>query len=194
MTDCQRSIHDLKNQKWQIEDRGVDMSLWEDYPPLKGKMFQILTPDGTLQPDQKNPLDDEETFKLFQKMLFIRMADQRALILQRTGRMGTYAPIFGQEACQIGSTYALQREDWVFPAFRELGATWMMGVSLKNIFLYWMGYEIGSRAPEGINVLPVSIPVGTHPLHAVGVGWAAKLNGDKIVTVAYFGEGATSQG
>ncbi|OGP65171.1 MAG: pyruvate dehydrogenase (acetyl-transferring) E1 component subunit alpha [Deltaproteobacteria bacterium RBG_13_47_9] len=170
------------------------MSLWEDYPPLKGKMFQILKPDGTLQPDQKNPLDDEETFKLFQKMLFIRMADQRALILQRTGRMGTYAPIFGQEACQIGSTYALQREDWVFPAFRELGATWMMGVSLKNIFLYWMGYEIGSRAPEGINVLPVSIPVGTHPLHAVGVAWAAKIKGEKIVTVAYFGDGATSKG
>ena len=70
----------------------------------------------------------------------------------------------------------------------------MMGIPLKIIFLYWMGNEEGSRAPEGINVLPVSIPVGTHPLHAVGVGWAAKLKGDKIVTVAYFGDGATSKG
>ena len=70
----------------------------------------------------------------------------------------------------------------------------MMGISLKAVFLYWMGNEEGSRAPEGINVLPVSVPVGTHPLHAVGVGWAGKLKGDKIVTVAYFGDGATSKG
>jgi pyruvate dehydrogenase E1 component alpha subunit len=70
----------------------------------------------------------------------------------------------------------------------------MMGIPLKSIFLYWMGNEEGSRAPEGINVLPVSIPVGTHPLHAVGAAWAGKLKGDKIVTVAYFGDGATSKG
>ena len=70
----------------------------------------------------------------------------------------------------------------------------MMGIPLKTIFLYWMGNEMGSRAPEGINVMPVSIPVGTQPLHAVGVAWAAKLKGDKIVTLTYFGDGATSKG
>ena len=70
----------------------------------------------------------------------------------------------------------------------------MMGISLKNFMLYWMGNEIGSRAPDGINVMPVSIPVGTHPLHAVGTAWAAKLRGDKIVTLTYFGDGATSKG
>ncbi len=170
------------------------MGLFEDYHPLKGRMFQILKPDGTLLPEVKAPLSDQEAFNLYQKMLFIRLADQKALMLQRQGRMGTYAPIWGQEACQVGSAYALQKEDWIFPAFRELGATWMMGVPLKNIFLYWMGNEIGSCAPEGINVLPVSIPVGTHLLHAVGVGWAARIKGEKIVTVAYFGDGATSKG
>lgn len=173
---------------------GEDMSLFDDYYPLKGKMFQILKPDGTLLPGAKPPLSDQETFDLYQKILFIRMADQRALMLQRQGRMGTYAPIWGQEACQVGSAAVLQKGDWVFLAFRELGAALMMGIPLKAIFLYWMGNEEGSRAPEGINVLPVSIPVGTHPLHAVGVGWAAKLKGDKIVTVAYFGDGATSKG
>ncbi len=170
------------------------MGLFEDYHPLKGRMFQILKPDGTLLPEVKAPLSDQEAFNLYQKMLFIRLADQKALMLQRQGRMGTYAPIWGQEACQVGSAYALQKEDWIFPAFRELGATWMMGVPLKNIFLYWMGNEIGSCAPEGINVLPVSIPVGTHLLHAVGVGWAARIKGEEIVTVAYFGDGATSKG
>ena len=87
-------------------------------------------------------------------MLFIRLADQRALMLQRQGRFGTYAPIWGQEACQVGSAYALQKGDWVFPAFREIGATLMMGISLKSFYLYWMGNEMGSRAPEGINVMP----------------------------------------
>jgi pyruvate dehydrogenase E1 component alpha subunit len=170
------------------------MDLFEDYHPLKGKMFQILKPDGSLQPGEKSPLNDQETLHLYQKMLFIRLADQKALMLQRQGRMGTYAPIWGQEACQVGSASMLKNGDWIFPAFRELGAALMMEIPLKTIFLYWMGNEEGSRAPKGVNVLPVSIPVGTHPLHAVGVGWAARLKGDKIATIAYFGDGATSKG
>ena len=170
------------------------MSLFEDYDPLKGKMFQVLKPDGTLQTGMKPPIDDQETLKLFQKMVFIRLADQRCLSLQRQGRFGTYAPIWGQEACQIGSAYTLQKGDWVFPAFREIAATVMMGVPLKTFLLYWMGNEMGSHAPEGINVVPVAIPVGTHMLHAVGAAWAGKIKGDRIVTLTYFGDGATSKG
>ncbi len=170
------------------------MGLMEDYHPLKGKMFQILKPDGTLEPGQSPPISDQETFDLYKKMVFIRLADQRALSLQRQGRFGTYAPIWGQEACQVGSAYLLQKGDWIFPAFREIGATLMMGVSLKSFYLYWMGNEIGSRSPEGINVMPVSVPVGSQTLHAVGAAWAAKIKGDKIVTIAYFGDGATSKG
>jgi pyruvate dehydrogenase E1 component alpha subunit len=170
------------------------MGLMEDYHPLKGKMFQILKPDGTLQSGQSPPINDQETLALYRKMLFTRLADQRGLLLQRQGRFGTYAPIWGQEACQIGSAYVLQKGDWIFPAFREIAATLMIGIALKNFMLYWMGNEMGSHAPEGINIMPVSIPVGTHIPHAVGTAWAAKLRGDQIVTVAYFGDGATSKG
>jgi pyruvate dehydrogenase E1 component alpha subunit len=170
------------------------MSLFEDYNPLKGKMFQILKPDGNLQSGEKPPLTDPETFTLYQKMVFIRLADQRGLMLQRQGRFGTYAPIWGQEACQVGSTYNLQKGDWVFPAFREIAAALMMGISLKDFYLYWMGNEMGSQAPEGVNVLPVSVPVGTQTLHAVGAAWAAKIKGDKIATLVFFGDGATSKG
>lgn len=170
------------------------MNLFEEYFPLTEKMFQILKPDGTLQPDGKPPIDDKETLSLYRKMIFIRLADQKGLMLQRQGRFGTYAPIWGQEACQVGSTYCLQKGDWVFPAFREIGATLMMGVPLKNFFLYWMGNEMGSYAPEGINLFPVSIPVGTHIPHAVGTAWAAKIKGDKIITMTFFGDGATSKG
>ena len=170
------------------------MSLMEDYDPLKGKMFQILKPDGTLQAGQKPPINDQETLALCQKMVLIRLADQRCLNLQRQGRFGTYAPIWGQEACQLGSTYVLKKGDWVVPAFREIGATLMMGVPLKNFLLYWMGDEMGSRAPDGINVMPVSVPVGSQTLHAVGTAWGAKLKGDKNVSIVYFGDGATSEG
>jgi pyruvate dehydrogenase E1 component alpha subunit len=170
------------------------MGLIEDYDPLKGKMFQILKPDGTIQTGQRLPIDDQTTLTLFKKMVFISMADQRALLLQRQGRFGTYAPVRGQEACQVGSTYVLQKGDWVFPAFREIGATVMMGILLKDFYLYWMGNEMGSRSPEGVNFMPVSIPVGTHIPHAVGAAWAAKIKGEKVVTMAYFGDGATSKG
>ena len=170
------------------------MSLFEDYDPLKGRMFQILKPDGTLQPGLKPPIDDKQTLALYQKMVFIRVADQRGLLLQRQGRFGTYAPIWGQEACQVGSGYVLQKGDWVFPAFREIGITLMMGIPLKSFFVYWMGNEMGSRAPEDINLLPVSIPVATHIPQAMGTAWAAKIKGDKIVTMAFFGDGATSKG
>jgi pyruvate dehydrogenase E1 component alpha subunit len=170
------------------------MGLMEEYYPLKGRMFQILKPDGTLQPGMTAPLSDQETLDLYKKMTFIRLADQRAMMLQRQGRFGTYAPCWGQEACQVGSAYVLQKGDWIFPAFRELAATLMMGISLRSVYLYWMGNEMGSRPPEGINVMPVAIPVGTQPLHAVGVAWGAKLKGEKVVTLTYFGDGATSKG
>ncbi len=170
------------------------MGLMEDYHPLKGKMFQILKPDGTLEPGAKPPLTDQEIVAFYQKMVFIRLADQRCLSLQRQGRFGTYAPIWGQEACQVGSASVLQKGDWVFPAFREIGATLIMGIPLKNFLLYWMGDEMGSRAPEEINFMPVSIPVGSQTLHAVGAAWGAKLKGDKVVAIVYFGDGATSEG
>jgi pyruvate dehydrogenase E1 component alpha subunit len=177
---------------WFKQERS--MSLMEEYNPLKGKRLEILQPDGTLKQGMKAPLDDQTTFTLFRQMLLTRLADQRCLSLQRQGRFGTYAPIWGQEACQIGSTHLLQKGDWVLPAFREIGATLAMGVLLKTYMLYWMGNELGSRVPEGINVMPISIPVGTHMLHAVGVAWAAKLKGEKTVTLTYFGDGATSKG
>jgi pyruvate dehydrogenase E1 component alpha subunit len=166
----------------------------ERYDPLKGEMLQILQPDGRLQETPRPDLSDETVRELYRKMVVIRVADQRALALQRQGRLGTYAPVIGQEAAQVGSAYALGKGDWVFPSFRETGVSYMRGVSLKDIYLYWMGNEAGQKVPEDVYVFPVSVPVGSHPLHAVGAAWAAKLRGEKICTVAYFGDGATSEG
>jgi pyruvate dehydrogenase E1 component alpha subunit len=166
----------------------------EKYDPLKGKMLRILHPDGRCDEKLKPDLADDAVQGLYQQMVLIRHADQRALSLQRQGRLGTYAPVQGQEAAQVGSAYALGQNDWVFPSFREMGVCSMRGVPLRDIYVYWMGDERGQRVPEDVHVFPISIPVGSHPLHAVGTAWAAKLQGDKICTVAYFGDGGTSEG
>ncbi len=166
----------------------------EKFDPLKGKMLRILRPDGRCDEKLKPDLSDDTVQGLYRKMVFIRQADQRALSLQRQGRLGTYAPCQGQEAAQVGSAHALGEKDWVFPSFREMGVCYMRGVPLRDIYLYWMGDERGQRVPEDVHVFPVSIPVGSHPLHAVGTAWAAKLQGESICTVTYFGDGATSEG
>jgi pyruvate dehydrogenase E1 component alpha subunit len=114
--------------------------------------------------------------------------------LQRQGRFGTYAQMEGQEASLIASTYPLQPQDWMVTTYRETGAMWRHGVPLKSLSLYWMGNEFGSHMPEGVRVLPISIPVGSHPLHAVGLAYAGKYRRDNSIAITYFGDGATSEG
>ena len=166
----------------------------EKYDSLKGEMLRILHPDGRLEEGLKPDLSDGTVKELYRKMVLIRLVDQKAIALQRQGRSGTHAPVSGQEAAQVGSAHALEKDDWIFPSFREIAAMYMRGVPLKNIYLFLMGNEMGGHMPAEVNVLPISIPVGTHPLHAVGAAWAAKLQKEKICTVAYFGDGATSEG
>ncbi len=137
----------------------------------------------------------EKTLKSFyESMVLIRAIDEKALNLQRTGRMGTYASIQGQEAIQVGVAAALQPSDWFFPAFRATGLSVLRGTNIKTIYQYWSGDERGSVVPEDINDFPVSIPVGTHIPHAVGAAWAAKYKKDPIAVLTTFGDGATSKG
>jgi pyruvate dehydrogenase E1 component alpha subunit len=177
-----------------VPERRVEMIEYFDPLDLKREMLRILHPDGRCEEGLKPNLSDETVLHLYREISFLRAADQRALSLQRQGRFGTYAPFIGQEAAQVGSAFALEKEDWVFPSFREMAACYMRGVPLKHIFVYWMGNEMGQRFPDDTRVFPISIPVGTQMLHAVGVAWAAKLQGEKICTLAYFGDGGTSEG
>jgi pyruvate dehydrogenase E1 component alpha subunit len=108
--------------------------------------------------------------------------------------MGTFASIEGQEAAQIGPEAAIEKNDWVVPAFREHAIMWAHGVTIEQIFNYWRGNENGSHYAENVKVLPVAIPVGSQTLHAVGLSWAAKMRGEKQIAVGYFGDGATSEG
>jgi len=155
---------------------------------------RVLNADGTLV-GQEPDLTPEQLREIYRLMVYLRVFDQRCLNLSRQGRMGTYAPFGGQEACQVGSAYWLRKgQDWVFPTYRDHGAMQVLGVPSVNIIRYFMGDERGSRAPEGVNAFPISIPIATQLVHAVGTAWAAKIKGEDTVTVGYAGDGGTSPG
>ena len=167
---------------------------FEHSNPLKPEMISILAPDGTCNETLRPPLDDDTVRQMYRQMLLLRLYDRKAVSMQRQGRFGTYAQMEGQEACMVASTYPLQPQDWVVTSYRETGVMWMRGVPLHLLSLYWMGNEFGSHMPEGVRALPMSIPVGTHPLHAVGLAYAGKYRQDGSIAVTYFGDGATSEG
>lgn len=169
---------------------------FQEFDPLAGRRVEILDFEGNLVGERLRPseLTDEVILDLYDKMVMLRVVDQQALTLQRSGRMGTYPPILGQEAANIGSAGVLEAGDWVVPSFREMGAMLLKGVPLKLLYMYWMGSEWGSHFPDNVKVLPVCAPVSTQTLHGVGLAWAAKLKKENSVTLIFFGDGATSKG
>jgi pyruvate dehydrogenase E1 component alpha subunit len=166
---------------------------FERFDPLKNETLEIMDKDGHVAEELRPELPDEEIRRLYERLTAMRAADQIALKLQREGRMGTYAPIWGQEACQAAAA-ALEERDWLIPSYRETGALWLRGVPLHRIYRYWTGDERGSAWPAELRVLPMSIPVGSQGLHAVGIAWAMQLQGEASAALVYFGDGATSEG
>lgn len=157
------------------------------------KYLQVLDEKGNVDKKLEPNLNQQELKQLYRLLVLTRAFDNIALQLQREGRIGTYASVRGQEA-QVGSAFAMKPNDWMFPSFREHGVFITRGTPLKLLFTHWGGSEEGNRLPEDQHNMTVSIPVGTHLLHAVGAGWAAKLKGDSAASVVYFGDGATSEG
>jgi pyruvate dehydrogenase E1 component alpha subunit len=158
------------------------------------KYLQILDENGNCDEKNKPKISDDLLKEMYRFLILTKTFDDKALKLQRQGRMGTYAPMRGQEACQIGSAFAMQKNDWVFPAFRENGVYMIKGVAPEMLYRYWIGDERGMQIPKGINILPVSITVGAHLPHAVGAAMGFNYLGEKNVSIVYFGDGATSEG
>jgi pyruvate dehydrogenase E1 component subunit alpha len=156
--------------------------------------LQILDEDGNCDKELRPCLDNNQIKKLYEWMILARTFDDKAFKLQREGRLGTYASILGQEAAQVGSAFALRPTDWMFPAFREPGASFVRGLPMHMILQYWGGDERGSQIPEGLNDFPICIPVATQIPIAVGAALAAKVKGDSIAVMAFMGDGATSKG
>jgi pyruvate dehydrogenase E1 component subunit alpha len=156
--------------------------------------LSILDENGNVDAALMPELTDSDIRRMYELMVLARTFDQQAVNLQREGRLGTYPPILGQEATQVGSAYALQRSDWVFPSFREMGVHLTLGYPPDLLLRYWAGDEEGLCPPEHLNIFPVCVSVSTQIPHAVGAAMAARYRRDPVAMVAYFGDGATSKG
>jgi pyruvate dehydrogenase E1 component alpha subunit len=163
-------------------------------PLADADVRRVLDADGHVLPDAEVPdLSDETLVDLYRDMRVTRRFDERAVSLQRQGRIGTYAPSVGQEASAVASTHALADRDYVSYQYREHGAVVVRDL-LADYLPYWMGHESGNAAMVAGNVVPLNIGVGSHIPHAVGLAWAASLRGDDTVVACHFGDGATSEG
>ncbi len=138
--------------------------------------------------------DPPELLRLYRALVLTRAFDTKAVALQRTGRLGTYASSLGQEAVAVGAAAAMQPSDVFVPSFREHGGQLWRGVTLKELFLYWGGDERGNDFAGPREDFPNCVPVGSHAPHAVGIALAFRLRGEKRAAVCIFGDGATSKG
>ncbi|GAA0259096.1 pyruvate dehydrogenase (acetyl-transferring) E1 component subunit alpha [Haladaptatus pallidirubidus] len=166
----------------------------EDIAQFTIKSVQVLSEEGTVDEDLAPSLTDDQLLEMYEQMKRSRRLDERAISLQRRGELGTYAPAIGQEAAQVASAFALADDDWLVPSFREQAALLARGTPPHQILWYALGMEEGAVIPAGKHAFPPAIPVGTQPLHAVGIGWGEALQGRSNVAITYFGDGATSEG
>ncbi len=167
---------------------------WNSSEKFEVKTLQIMDESGKTDSKLMPKLTDKTVKEMYKFMVFGRGLDDKMLALQRQGRIGTFAQIKGQEATNIGAAFALDKEDWIFPAFRENPALIYRGLPPENLIEYYGWDERGNKIPDNVNEFPTAVPVATQTLHAVGFAWAAKLQKKKTVVATFFGDGATSEG
>jgi pyruvate dehydrogenase E1 component alpha subunit len=157
--------------------------------------LQILNEEGVVVNAAAMPdLNDEQLQELMRRMVYTRILDQRSISLNRQGRLGFYAPTAGQEASQIASQFALEKEDFILPGYRDVPQMIWHGLPLYQAFLFSRGHLHGNQMPEGVNVLSPQIIIGAQYVQAAGVALGMKKNGAKSVAISYTGDGGTSQG
>ena len=147
------------------------------------------TPDGEV-----DGLDEAALLDLYRDLVLLRTYDERSLVYHRQGRIGTYAIFWGHEAMQAGSAFALAPEDWIFPSYRESAIGLLRGMQPETVLSWWRGHPAGWWNPREFRVASITVPIATHVPHAVGYAWGAKLKGESACAIAYFGDGATSEG
>ncbi len=169
-----------------------------------GPLVQLLTPAGERveHPEFRFDGDDEAIRGLYRDLVLARRIDTEAFALQRHGEIGLWPPALGQEAAQIGSARALRPQDFAFPTYREHGVAWCRGVEPAALLGWVRGVEHGGWDPADHNSALPSIIIGAQTLHATGYALGHTLDGAvgsgdperDAAVIAYFGDGATSQG
>lgn len=156
---------------------------------------QFLDPQGQLrEPAPALARDSAELLRMYRLMTLVRMFDAKAVNLQRTGKIGTYASCLGHEATHVGVGAAMRPEDVLAPVYREFGTQLWRGVKLTEILIYWGGDERGCDFSIPRQDFPWSIPIASQTLHAAGAAMAFKIRGEARCAVAYVGDGGTSEG
>ena len=163
-------------------------------PDFSVDYLSIMDENGEADRDLLPDFSEDQLLKGFRTMLMARRFDERRLKLQRSGKIGTFAPVNGQEAAQVGTISTLREDDWFVPSYRETAANFWRGTDPADMLVFDAGYNEGIVIPEGARNLPNAVPVGTQMLQAAGIGYAARLAGSDEVVMTYFGDGATSQG
>jgi pyruvate dehydrogenase E1 component alpha subunit len=154
--------------------------------------------DGRDLADESPPngLGERELLEMWRAMVLLRTFDERAVALQRQGRIGTYPMFSGEEATQAGAALACDEHDWLFPSYRQNAVGILRGIAPSTILKYRRGYG----GPDGFwdarehRVAPICIPIATHIPHAVGLAWAARIRKEPVAALTWFGDGATSEG
>ena len=161
----------------------------------ENKMYQVLDLSGNLiDKNYKTSMSKEKLLKAYEFMVLSRQQDTYMSQLQRQGRMLTFAPNFGEEGLQVAVASAMNKDDWFIPAFRSNATMLQLGVPLENQLYYWNGNEKGSKIPEGVNVLPINVPIATQYSHATGIAYGMKLRKEKKAAVTFIGNGGTAEG
>ncbi|WP_368654685.1 pyruvate dehydrogenase (acetyl-transferring) E1 component subunit alpha [Ornithinibacillus sp. 4-3] len=157
--------------------------------------FQILNEEGKIvNKDSMPDLSDDDLKELMRRMVYTRVLDQRSIALNRQGRLGFYAPTAGQEASQLGTQFALEKEDFILPGYRDVPQLIWQGLPLYQAFLFSKGHFHGNQMPEGLNAFSPQIIIGAQYVQAAGVALGMKLRGSKSVAITYTGDGGTSEG
>jgi pyruvate dehydrogenase E1 component alpha subunit len=139
-------------------------------------------------------LKESHLLELYRRMVLLRTYDERSVVYHRQGRIGTYAIFWNHEAIQAGATFALSDDDWIFPSYRESAIGLVRGMPVETVLQWWRGHPSGWWNPADWNIASIAVPIATHVPHAAGLAWGKKLRGENVVAMAFFGDGATSEG
>jgi pyruvate dehydrogenase E1 component alpha subunit len=162
---------------------------------LESRDLRRVIGDGEAIADgEVEGLSEQDLLELYRSMVLLRTYDERSVVYHSQGRIGTYAIFWNHEAMQAGSVYALEREDWIFPSYRESAIGLLRGMPAATVLSWWRGHPAGWWNPLDWNVASICVPIATHVPHGAGLAWGKKLRGESACAIAYFGDGATSEG
>jgi pyruvate dehydrogenase E1 component alpha subunit len=162
--------------------------------PAEPDVRRVIGDGGDRADGEVEGLTETDLLAIYRSMVTLRTYDERSVVYHRQGRIGTYAIFWGHEAIQAGAVHALADEDWIFPSYRESAVGLLRGMPPETILAWWRGHPAGWWNPAEFRVASIVVPIASQVPHAVGLAWGKKLRGEGACSLAFFGDGATSEG